>query len=556
MTKTLTSEQTAVVASKANLLAVDAFAGTGKTSTLVEYATARPSKRILYIAFNKSVATEAKERFPQNVECRTTHSLAFGSVGRQYADKLGNPAPFEIAQRFNCNAKRAKHALQTISSWLCSTDTEVSEDHVDVEAVGADRPREIAAVVDLAQSVWAEMQNLRSATKMPHDGYLKLWVMSKPKLRYDIILLDEAQDTNPVTLELVLAQKAHASLVLVGDKHQGIYGFRKALNAMELVKADERIAITQSFRFAQGIADVATRLLRHFKGELLAVKGRDDLQASWQVDQSKHHAIIGRTNAGLFTEAARMVVCGQEPRIHFVGGFDSYLFGKVLDAYYLWSDQRQLIKDSTILNFTCFEHFRAYGQEVSDAEVKALVKVVEAYGTQVPDIYNAIKSAETIQARSTVTLTTAHKSKGLEWEQVYLADDFIELPPDDDDFDREEINLLYVAVTRAIRAVRLPQSLDLWLKSSADPATACGVAGESQGAAPTDNALELRKESREIKSVGDLKRFIADLPDDLPIGRATEGHHRINRIGEVSFFVGALPIGHTDEKRVILRIGA
>ncbi|XFB08796.1 hypothetical protein AAGT13_21640, partial [Azotobacter salinestris] len=43
----------------------------------------------------------------------------------------------------------------------------------------------------------------------PHDGYLKLWALSKPDLstRFDIVLGDEAQDINPVIAGL-LAQQA------------------------------------------------------------------------------------------------------------------------------------------------------------------------------------------------------------------------------------------------------------------------------------------------------------------------------------------------------------
>lgn len=472
----LTQEQQSVVQSNARLLAVDAFAGTGKTSTLVEYARARPKARLLYIAFNKSVAVQARERFPDNVECRTTHSLAYGAVGRRFADKLGNASAYDIAQKFNCNARRAKHALATLATWLCSTDPEITLEHVDRAEVEASL--EAAAVADLAMGVWAEMQNPRAAIKMPHDGYLKLWAMTQPRLRYDIILLDEAQDTNPITLDLVLAQR-QAQLVLVGDRHQGIYGFRKAMNAMQAVQADERIAITQSFRFGQGIAEVATRLLHHFKGEALAVKGRADIEVRWSVDRARPYAIIGRTNAGLFGHAVQLVAGMTKRRIHFVGGFEGYMFGKVLDAYHLWADQRHLIKDATIMKFQSYAQFRSYGDEAGDPEVNALVKVVEAYGAQVPELYAALKAAETSQDNAHVTLTTAHKAKGLEWEQVELCDDFVSLPADEDT-DPEEFNLLYVAVTRAIRAVRLTPSLTAWLGMDetkvSEPTTDLGAA--------------------------------------------------------------------------------
>jgi len=458
----LTSEQQLVASSKAKLLAVDAFAGTGKTSTLVAYAEARPRARILYIAFNKSVATEAKERFPGNVECRTTHSLAYATVGKKFSDKLGNAQPYAVAQALNCTPRRAKQVLETLSAWLCSADPEISVDHVNRDDV--EREMEVGLLVELTSRVWEEMQNTRSPLKMPHDGYLKLWAMSKPRLPFDIILLDEAQDTNPLTLELVMAQK-HAAIVLVGDRHQGIYGFRKAMNAMEHVQAEERVALTRSFRFGQSIADVATLVLSKFKDETRRIEGRADIEVSWQIDMSIHHCVLSRTNAELFAAGANFIRARRHgAAIHFIGGFDSYLFGKVLDAYYLWADERSRIKDPSISRFLSFSKFKEYGTEAGDAEVKALVRTVETYRTEVPDIYNALKAAETpVQDRAAVTLATAHRAKGLEFDQVYMTDDFIELPPAPDD-DLEEINLLYVGFTRAIRAVRLPASLSAWLE--------------------------------------------------------------------------------------------
>jgi superfamily II DNA or RNA helicase len=60
-------------------LKIAAFAGTGKTSTLSFMARSRRSSG-LYLAFNKAIATEAKEKFPRTVDCRTTYSLAYRSV--------------------------------------------------------------------------------------------------------------------------------------------------------------------------------------------------------------------------------------------------------------------------------------------------------------------------------------------------------------------------------------------------------------------------------------------------------------------------------------------
>ncbi|CAN0052166.1 unnamed protein product, partial [Pylaiella littoralis] len=53
-----------------------AYAGTGKTHTLRALAEEHPEWKILYVAFNKSVATSAENVFPNNTTCRTLNSVA------------------------------------------------------------------------------------------------------------------------------------------------------------------------------------------------------------------------------------------------------------------------------------------------------------------------------------------------------------------------------------------------------------------------------------------------------------------------------------------------
>ncbi|WP_223654078.1 UvrD-helicase domain-containing protein [Hymenobacter psoromatis] len=82
----LTAEQTAILAFQGHLK-INAVAGSGKTTTMVEYARAQPvTARILYLAFNKTVRQEAIRKFQAaglpNVVVETAHSLAFRYVMR------------------------------------------------------------------------------------------------------------------------------------------------------------------------------------------------------------------------------------------------------------------------------------------------------------------------------------------------------------------------------------------------------------------------------------------------------------------------------------------
>ena len=60
---------------------IDAVAGSGKTSTIVKALKMIPSdKKVIFVAFNKSIVNELISRVPKNVEVKTMHSFGFGAV--------------------------------------------------------------------------------------------------------------------------------------------------------------------------------------------------------------------------------------------------------------------------------------------------------------------------------------------------------------------------------------------------------------------------------------------------------------------------------------------
>lgn len=85
----LTPEQRSIIQSTGNIK-INAVAGSGKTTTVIEYAKARPKQsKILYLAFNKSVRIEASKRFAdqgiEHVKVETAHSLAYKHIVPQKA---------------------------------------------------------------------------------------------------------------------------------------------------------------------------------------------------------------------------------------------------------------------------------------------------------------------------------------------------------------------------------------------------------------------------------------------------------------------------------------
>src|SRR4051812_10300390 len=65
-------------------LRIDAYAGAGKTTTLKMLAGST-SRRGLYLAFNRSIADAARQTFPQQVSCATSHSIAFRTIRQKFS---------------------------------------------------------------------------------------------------------------------------------------------------------------------------------------------------------------------------------------------------------------------------------------------------------------------------------------------------------------------------------------------------------------------------------------------------------------------------------------
>ena len=120
----LTKEQLNIINSTGNIK-INAVAGSGKTTTIIEYAKARPANsRILYLAFNKSVKLEAKKKFAEmgliNVKVETAHSLAYKHIvfKNNYRLRSQGYKTYEIAKLLGLHGDGEKHAEYIIANHI------------------------------------------------------------------------------------------------------------------------------------------------------------------------------------------------------------------------------------------------------------------------------------------------------------------------------------------------------------------------------------------------------------------------------------------------------
>ncbi|MEU2653717.1 UvrD-helicase domain-containing protein [Streptomyces sp. NPDC007325] len=438
-------------------LALVAGAGTGKTSTLVLMGAAT-RRRGLYVAFNKPIAEEAKARFGTNVRCSTSHALAYRAVGRLFQDRLkatqhmplkrtaqllGLSGDLAVGRRRLRATTQARLVMEMVQRFCWSTDEQVAARHLGRVNGLDDAGVQYLADVLLRRARWAweDICSPDGVLPFKHDHYLKMWALTRPRLPADFVLLDEAQDTNPVLEEIFLAQDAQR--VCVGDPAQQIYDWRHAKDIMSAFPG-LRLELTESFRFGPAIAQVANRWLRAADSTMQLTGRAAGESGLGRVEVPD--AVLCRGNADALAEVLRFLDAGVP--VALAGGGAPLM--KIAEAAVDLKAGRRTSHHELCL-FSSWGEVQEYAeQDSAAAELKAIVELVDTYGPQ--QIIAAV-SRMVEEDRARVVVSTVHKSKGREWDRVRIGEGFS--PVDGHAAARPlhaaEARLAYVAVTRARR---------------------------------------------------------------------------------------------------------
>lgn len=449
-----------------NDLVIQAGAGTGKTATLLMMADTT-EKQGQYVAFNKSIVTEAQSKFPPHVAANTAHSLAFRAVGKKYAHRLnsGRMRSQDIALRLgiddfevvvNDKAKpfakgwMAGHVMRAVTNFCQSADLEPNERHFPY-VPGIDAPDEKGKrtytnnnylrryLMEYLEKAWADLEDVDGQLPYKHEHYLKSWHRAGPVIPADFILFDEAQDANPVLLACVLAQK-NAQKILVGDSEQQIYEFTGAVDALKNTGIENQVYLTQSFRFGSAIAEQANRVLQALDARL-RLRGFDKIDSIIDFS-SQPDCYLTRTNASAVHRMLEEIDMGRRPHL-MGGGMDVKMFAE--GAWNLMQGRASTHHD--LACFSTWGEVEEYvEQDVQGDELRLLVRLCNDFG---PSTIISVLDKMPKEQWADVLISTAHKAKGREWHTVKLSDDFPAPKEEGDVIEPAELRLLYVAVTRA-----------------------------------------------------------------------------------------------------------
>lgn len=315
-----------------------------------------------------------------------------------------------------------------------------------VKALTADQAQgspeeQIQRLLQLAKHVWSAIIDPNHHYPINQDCYLKLWQLSDPVIDTEIIYIDEAQDLDPVMLDIL--QKQTCQKVWFGDQYQQIYEWRGAVNALKLISVDTELYLTETYRFPLQIAALANKILERLKSPAFI--------SSKKIDSGQpplKYAFIARNNKTLFKKALEMVLknkkfCWEKMKDSNIG---SYCKAVVAIA------KGQTSTMTVFEGFTSIQEIEEHLEDNPDDSIRRAIDLCKEYNFNLAAIQATLQRIEEFNdPNSPNILTTAHQSKGLEWDYVLLANDFSRpgSTSSNEEAEHAEWNLLYVALTRA-----------------------------------------------------------------------------------------------------------
>ena len=463
-------------------LVVEAVAGAGKTSTIVEaLKLIPPEKKVVFLAFNTSIVQELKTRVPSHVDVMTLNGLGW----RAYLAHAK-------AQGFSCKDPDTKKTLTIARDCLSTADmarigtdacklvskakaSGLLPDGIEWAVQGlmpdtfeswvwlaqrfdVDCEDALSDTINAAQAIYKRSCAVRNVLDFD-DQQLLTFGLGLKMPKFDWVFVDEAQDLSPLQhrlVERIVNGRNGSRLVAVGDPHQSIYGFRGAdVDSMNKLERDfncTKLPLHVSYRCAKAIVAEAQQSVSHIQAHQDAPDGTVERNVKVLDDCSVKPGdfILCRLSAPVVQAAYSLlragipaVVRGRDigtGLLKLLDKLKSIDLGQAEARLGAW-EERELAK--------------VKDDEAKQASIQDRAETLRLFirmSDSLDDCRSRIeKMFSNDNPEGAVICSTVHKAKGLEADRVFLIDrDKMPHKMAKQPWQvQQEINLIYVAVTRA-----------------------------------------------------------------------------------------------------------
>lgn len=443
-----------------NHVVINAGAGTGKTTTIVS-ASQRINCNAAFLAFNKSIATELAERLPSNVEAKTFHAFGFAAIRNAgLRTKVNNRKCHYIVQELlgkDCyTAPITKLVSLVKGSMIDGKDVASIRKLIDEYNITFESYREEEQAIQAIPSILTLCKTQTYHIDFDDMIWLPL-ANNYPLPHYEMVFVDEAQDFNEAQRELIVRVVNGGRCIIVGDRNQAIYGFRGAdsnsiSRFIERLTAESERDVTElplsiSWRCPKSVVAEANRYVSEFTCPDDAIDGAVFVNA--QFNPQPQDMVLCRYNAPLVGAFYELISEGKS----------AYILGRDMTKGLVKAVQRitknnhmgveefkQLFLQDFEFNYAKLMNNNKQNQAFALEDKRDCIMIFVEKATTVGGIIEEIKRVFDGNDKGEIMLSTVHKAKGLEADNVYvLATERMPHPKGG----TEENNICYVAITRA-----------------------------------------------------------------------------------------------------------
>lgn len=416
----------------------------GKTFTLCILADRTPPiKSSIFLAFNKSIAQELGARLPRTVKASTLHSCSLSALLKafkmdfaisenKYFGMARECLDFKgiAAKRINGLCGRACNLYDLMRFNLIADDfdkvTELGERYgVDADEESVQRALELYRVAKHKADRYFE-GSVSGKLRMDFTDMLYFaanYIDMKDFKQYNVVFCDETQDISPLQYEIVKkCRTPRGRLVAVGDQKQSIYAFMgsnlDSLNAIKNSPNTIELPLSITYRCAVNIVDEARKVfpdgIEAAPGAVLGSVGYGSFR-----DAKDGDFILCRNNAPLMETFIELLKLGKRCAIMGKDYGDElvYLIDSIKDIWGLEAKLEKLSESLAKKGVKMPTKVPAYIQ--LEEKVHVLLTLYEYFG-DLEVVRNRIYDIFTDTQSKGVTLSTIHKSKGLEADNVYF----------------------------------------------------------------------------------------------------------------------------------------
>lgn len=463
---------------------ISAKAGSGKTSTCVTaIKLIKPKNKVMFLAFNKSIAEELSQKLKDypNVEVRTSHGLGFAIIRKNVEGeveldefKYRRYVKSNISELTTIDVTLTKNQLYNYIESICALvdfarfNLAQTAEEVKSLAVKYDVPiffDECDVVIKVLEWGKTELNSI--------DYTDMVWLpvelsMNARAFQKDFIFIDECQDQSLMSIELFLkCFKRGTRFIAMGDEDQCINTFcgssEEAFQYMKDYPKTTQFDLPICYRCPKTVVELAKTLVPDIKCREDAPKG-DIIEKCWTSSLQSGDMVLCRSKAPLLKVYTKLLRKGIQC---YIKGQDiGTNLKKLIEEVDIEELNTNLKSDGVFVRLydNLFEIrnklMESKGLDYQDATltnyitnrydmIKALTVLAENYTTKTELLSHIDEIFD--ETREGVILSTIHKAKGLEADNVYiLCNSSMPSSLAKKEWEENaEQNLIYVAYTRA-----------------------------------------------------------------------------------------------------------